>query len=261
MNFRTLIIIMFSVCLIYSCQVNNKEANEQTPESYWKEQIKLYPDSFLLKENLIQNYRDTGNFLKAIQITTLFLKTDSNNSKLWHIKGVLDFENEDTMQSSDAFRKAYLINPNAIDAIYLARILAYHKNAACLDVCNEIVIKFGNNYQKEVYLIKGIYFSAIKDYDTALALFDSSIHESYTYMDAYIQKATTLMSTDKYVDAIKVLSKATTVQNNFDDGYFYLGKCYEKINDHTAAIDAYRKTILINPDYTEATEALSRLEK
>jgi tetratricopeptide (TPR) repeat protein len=261
MNFRTIIITILPVFFIYSCQVNNKKVNEQSPESYWKEQINLYPDSFLLKENLIQNYRDSGNILKAIQTTTLFLNTDTNNAKLWHIKGVLDFENDDTLQSSVSFRKAYLINPNAIDAIYLARILACNKNASCLDVCKEMIKKFGNNYKKDFYLIKGIYFSAIKEYDTALNLFDSSIQESYTYMDAYIQKATTLMSANKYIDAITVLSKATTVQNNFDDGYFYLGKCYEKINDNLAAIEAYKKTILINPDYTDAKEALSRLEK
>ncbi len=39
----------------------------------------------------------------------------------------------------------------------------------------------------------------------------------------------------KYEDAIKVLKRAVTIQNNFDEGYYWMGKCYEKLNKKDAS--------------------------
>ena len=63
----------------------------------------------------------------------------------------------------------------------------------------------------------------------------------------------------KYEEAINILNKATTLQNNFDEGYYWLGKCYEKLKKTDAAIESYKTALLYNPDYTEASDALGKL--
>ena len=90
-------------------------------------------------------------------------------------------------------------------------------------------------------------------------MYDKVIGLSYTYMDAYREKAIALYDLKKYKEATDVLIKATTVQNSFDEGYFYLGKCYEKMNKPKDAIEAYQKALLYAPDFKEAEEAVSRL--
>lgn len=247
------------VLLIYSCGDNKKKVEYPSEEAYWQQLIKQYPDSAILKENLIQFYRDSDNYEKAIHYTDSLLQSDSGNAKLWHMKGVIDFEDEDTLEAEISFQKAYELNPNPIDAVYMARLMAYYKNPTCFKICDDILKTFGKDFEKETYLIKGNYYTATKEIEKALAYFDSSMRSSYTYMEAYIQKAILFMSLNRNEEAIDVLKKATTVQNNYDEGYYYLGSCYEKIKDTANAIDAYNKTLMINPNFIEAKEALKRL--
>ena len=78
-------------------------------------------------------------------------------------------------------------------------------------------------------------------------------------MEAYREKALALCDLEKYNEAILVLTKATTLKNKYDEGYYYLGKCYEKINKPEMAADSYRKALLFNPENEESAEALGVL--
>ena len=78
-------------------------------------------------------------------------------------------------------------------------------------------------------------------------------------MDAYREKAIALYDLSRYKEALAVLDKAVTLQNNFDEGYYYRGKCLEKLNRIEEAIESYQSALMYSPDYTEATEALQRL--
>lgn len=261
MNIKPLFILLLCFLIVNSCKENKKEINHQTIEDYWREQIKLYPDSAVLKESLIQSYRDSLDYEAALSYTDSLVKIEGDHSRWWHIKGTLHFELHDTINAIKSFGNAYLLNPNPVDGINWARILAIKSDSNCLSICEELLKRFGKNIEKETFLIKGDYFSSIKNNDYALANYDSSIKASYTFMEAYLQKARLLMQLDKYKAAVVVLEKATTIQNNYDEGFFTLGRCYERINDTTAAIEAYNRTLLINPDYTEAETAIESLNK
>jgi tetratricopeptide (TPR) repeat protein len=259
MNVRLFLILLFSISIIYSCKEKKNELNHQTIEDYWLEQIKLHPDSVLLKESLIQLYRDSLDYEAAVFYCDSLVKVEGDNPRWWHIKGTLHFELHDTVTAIKSFSKAYMLNPNPIDGIYWGRILAFQSDSSCLILCNELLQKFGKNIEKETFLIKGDFFTSKKNYDKALLNYDSSMNASYTFMEAYLQKATLLMQLEKFEAAIVVLKKATTIQNNYDEGFFNLGKCYERIKDTTAAIEAYNRTLLINPDYTEAINTIDAL--
>lgn len=257
-------LLIFSV-LLHACHSNEEKKKNIAPinsqESILQNLVSSFPDSILLKENLLQYYRDSSNYPKAIQTANTFLQSDSNNTRLWHIKGLLEFESEDTINAVHSFQQAFSLSPNATDAIYFARIFAYQKNADCLSACDGIIKEFGTNYLKEVLLIKGIYFAGIGENKKALLSFDSSMHESYTFMEPYLQKASTLMNMKRYQEAINVLIKATTIQNSFEEGYYLLGQCYEKLNQIDAAVDAYQKALFYAPDNTEAKDALEKINK
>lgn len=261
MNARLFLILLFSISIIYSCKEKKNEAKLQSIEDYWFEQIKLYPDSALLKENLIQLYRDSLDYEAALFYSDSLVSAEDDNPRWWHIKGTLHFELHDTTTAIKAFSKAYMLNPNPIDGIYWARILAFKSDSSCLILCNELLQKFGKDIEKETFLIKGDYYNSKKNYDNALLNYDSSMSASYTFMEAYLQKARLLMQLEKIDAAIAVLKKATIVQNNYDEGFFNLGKCYEKIKDTNAAIEAYNRVLIINPDYTEAENAIDALNK
>lgn len=259
MNVRLFFLLLFSISIFYSCKEKKNEPKLQSIEDYWFEQIKLYPDSALLKESLIQLYRDSLDYDAAIFYSDSLVKVEGDNPRWWHIKGTLHFELHDTVTAVKSFSKAYMLNPNPIDGIYWARILAFQSDSSCLILCNELLQKFGKNIEKETYLIKGDFFTSIKNYDKALLNYDLSMNASYTFMEAYLQKARLLMQLEKFDDAIAVLKKATIIQNNYDEGFFNLGKCHEKIKDTNAAIEAYNRVLIINPDYSEAENAIDVL--
>ena len=79
-------------------------------------------------------------------------------------------------------------------------------------------------------------------------------------MLAYREKGIALYDLGKYNDAITVLDKAVTLQNNFDEGYYWLGRCLEKLNKPNDAIEKYKNALLYAPDYVEAKDALVRLK-
>ena len=80
------------------------------------------------------------------------------------------------------------------------------------------------------------------------------------YMFAYREKGIALYDLGKYEEALAVLNKAVTLQNNFDEGYYWLGRCFEKLNKPKEAFEAYKMALLYSPDYMEAKETLAKLQ-
>ncbi len=264
---RVLFILIFSLTTFISCRQSpenetkiinkNDSINFNADENKLLNNIKLFPDSLLLKENLIQYYRDISNDSSALKATNDFIENDSLNSRLWHIKAILFIENDDTSNAINCFEKAIDILPSSSDIVYLGIIYAYKKNIKAITLSNNLIELFKDEYLKESFFIKGLYYSNTNNKTEAISFFDRSISESYTFMEAYREKAMALYDLKKFNEAIVVLTKATTIKNKYDEGYYYLGKCYEKINNPTMAADSYRRALLYNHENEEAAEALS----
>ncbi|HEX7458923.1 MAG TPA: tetratricopeptide repeat protein, partial [Ginsengibacter sp.] len=79
------------------------------------------------------------------------------------------------------------------------------------------------------------------------------------YMFSYREKAIALYDLGKYREALEVLKRAVTVQNNFDEGYYWMGKCYEKLGNKEDAIQSYQTALLYDKNFLEAREALNKL--
>ncbi len=144
--------------------------------------------------------------------------------------------------------------------IYLvAPLYAVTKNVKAIQA-GKLLIKTGDiKYTEAGYYVQGLYYSSVNSKEKAIPFFDEAVKTDYTFMEAYLEKALALYDLSKYAEAADVLSKAVTIQNNFDAGYYYLGRCYEKLNRKEDAANAYRKALMYDPDYEEAAEALSKL--
>ena len=58
----------------------------------------------------------------------------------------------------------------------------------------------------------------------------------------------------------RFFERAVTLQNKFDEGYYWMGRCYEKLNKRTDAIESYQAALFYNPEYIEAQDALAKLK-
>jgi tetratricopeptide (TPR) repeat protein len=258
----------FFCFLILLCACNNipdkKLPSSEVPESMLSENklrvlITKYPDSLLLKENLVQYFRDSGNFSKAIITVDSFINRDSMNARLWNIKATLHFEDADTLHAIQAFEKAIAILPMPESLVSLGTLYAQTSNPSAILLADQLLKDPKAHAAKDALYIKGLFYSFNNEKLRSIGYFDQCLSLNYTFMDAYREKAIALYDLGKYSDALAVLDKAITLQNNFDEGYFYSGKCLEKLNRIPEAIQSYQNAMVYDPEYIEAKEALKRL--
>jgi tetratricopeptide (TPR) repeat protein len=253
--------------MIISCnnQDHAEKKGETVPETssarekILKDSISKFPELLLLKEELIQLYRDHEEYDKAIAATNEVLQKDSLNARLWDIKATLHFENDDTLNAINAFETALKLDPSPRYLILLGSLYAQTKNQRAIQVADALIRTKLPETEKEALFIKGLYYTYNGDKKTAIDFFDKCLNLDNRHMFAYREKAIALYDMGKYEDAITVLDKAVTLQNNFDEGYYWLGRCLEKLNKPNDAIEEYKTALLYTPGYVEAKDALTRL--
>jgi tetratricopeptide (TPR) repeat protein len=259
------IVIYFIPFLIFSCN-NHKDEHQQsfTPENAketLKNAIRQFPDSLSLVQNLIELYRNEGSYDSALLLTDSQIKRDSGNAYLWNMKATLHFENEDTVDAIKSMEQAINIYPLPEYIVALGTIYAEVKNPKSLMIADDLLKTNRVKSGKDAMFIKGLYYSYNGDKRKAINYFDSSLQMDFTYMFSYREKAIALYDLGKYQEALVVLKRAVTIQNDFDEGYYWLGKCYEKLGRKDDAVQSYQTALLYDKDYIEAREALDKIQK
>src|SRR5665647_118646 len=158
--------------------------------------------------------------------------------------------------SSDNESKKVTPAPNSIESLK-NEIRQYPDSLMIVD---ELLQSNKTKSAKDAWFIKGLYFNYNNEPKKAIPYLDSCLDKDYTYMYAYREKAIVLYTLAKYNDALDVLKRAVTIQNNYDEGYYWMGKCYEKLNRKEDAIESYQNALLYDKDYTEARDALNKLK-
>ena len=170
--------IIFSLLLFMaevSCDNSNNEENKTqklpNPEQIILNNIKQFPDSLILKENLIQFYRDSGNYKQALSALDDFIKSDSSNGRFWNMKAILHFENGDTSNSIHAFEKEFEFLSSPTDSLSLATLYAETKNEKANHIADALIKNYALKYEKEATFIKGLYESYQSNYVNAISFY------------------------------------------------------------------------------------------
>ncbi|MFN0082721.1 MAG: tetratricopeptide repeat protein [Ferruginibacter sp.] len=260
---RYILILMLNICL-FSCN-SKKDAvtpvsDSSSPEKKLQDAVKIYPDSIVLLQNLAAYYLDLQNFDAALsQINTAILK-DSSNAELRDNQSIIYAQKGDTAQAIKSLETAVDLVAAPQYIISLGALYAQTKNPQAIAMADALLFAKNSGAEKEAYFIKGLYYSYNNEKEKAIPFFDECMSINYTFMDAYLEKAIALYDLKKYSEAATVLQKAITIQNNYDKGYYYLGRCYEKLNQKAAAVEAYQMALAYDPNYEEAKDALSKLQ-
>jgi tetratricopeptide (TPR) repeat protein len=244
-------------------QIIKKTADEEKIEKEISlmKKIENNPDSLLPKENLIQFYRTNNKYEKALGALENYLLKDTFNIRLLHIKSLLLLEKADTLAAIANLEKTISIYPSALDIIILGAVYANQGNENSIAIANILLRDFRDKAEAEAYYIKGTYLSNTGNKKSAIEAFDLCINHTITFMEAYREKALALAELKKNPEAISTLNKALTLNNNYPEGYFFLGKILEKSNDINGAVSAYQKALMYDSSYTEAADAIKRLNK
>lgn len=271
--FKNIFIIALSAVVTSSC--NNKDAgntsadpksdvpvssNATMPqqEKGMRDLIKQFPDSLLLQENLIQYFRQNANIGQAITETNNLLKKDSLNARLWDMRATLYFENDDTTTAISSFEKAISISAQPEYIMSLGSLYAQTRNPAALEVADALYAS-NANAKVEALFMKGLYYNYSGDKKKAMTFFDQCLKIDYSYVLAYREKAIYLYDLGQYKEAVEFLEKSVALRPDFDEGHYWLGRCYEKLNQREPAVMNYKAALQIDPDYAEARDALAKM--
>ncbi len=253
---------LFILLAFFLAACNNEEPKEEpagnlSQEKQLQEILQKYPDSTLLVENLVQYYRENAAYEKSLSAVDAALKKDSASFRLWHIKGILHYENADTAEAIRSLETRLGLANNSNDVLLLAKLYAETRNPDALELAG-LLIKQGE-FIKESILIKGIYHSKIKDDEKAMAFFDEAINTTYTFMEPYKEKALLLYRQGNYMDALRVLDKAVKIKSSYAEGYYYMGLCFEKLNRLDDAKESYETALIYDADNDDARQALTKV--
>jgi tetratricopeptide (TPR) repeat protein len=259
-----LFFIITGVIFFVSCNENdsNDDSVQSTPvniQQQLKDLVKKYPDSILLHESLVQNYRDSGDYDAAITEEKISITKDSSNGDLWDHLFWLYYENQDTANAIASLEKATQLTPNPQYYITLGSVYAQAKNINALTVADKLYQYPTADYKKEALFIRGLYYSTIGEREKAIPFFDQSLEIDYTYFDAYREESICLYNMGRYEDAIKKLQKAVSIKSDFSVAYYWMGRCFEKLNNKKDAISSYQLALQVDPDYDDAKDALKKI--
>ncbi|MEQ1552865.1 MAG: tetratricopeptide repeat protein [Ferruginibacter sp.] len=260
------LILLFSFFIsLFSCNHSSEQTNTKTTshisdkETILKNAVAQFPDSIDILQNLIAYYTEGQNYDAALATITNAISKDSTNPDFWDIRSALSAEKGDTAQAIFSLQKAIDILPIPSYIISLGALYAEIKDPMALQLADALLQANKAKAEKEAYFIKGLYYSYTNEKEKAIAFFDKCLAINYTFMEAYVEKGIALYDLKKYTQASEVFEKSITIQNKFDKGYYYLGQCYEKLNRTQEAIESYQTALLIDANYIEAKDALSRL--
>lgn len=258
---RILPVIVSQIILLMACNNQSDSSQNKTPlplaEQNLREEIIQYPDSFTLKEKLVQYFRENGNYSAAIAETDKILQKDSANSRLWYMKAMLHSENEDTTKAIKAWEKLVAIEPSPENLISLGTLYAFTKNSAAITLADNL-LKLPNA-QPQALFLKGLYYSSLNDKTKAINFFNNCISIDYSYLFAYREKALCQYDTGNYLEALKTLELAITVNKTYEEAYYWMGRCFEKLDKKEQAIQNYQLALQFDPNYIEAKDALGKL--
>lgn len=222
---------------------------------------KKFPANIEFGRRISEVYAQTGRRKEALAEYDKMIEQDSLNFMAWYERGLLLVRLRDTVAALQSLQRSYAIQPINYTGLALANIYSDQKDPRVLGICDDLLKKDSAGQMVDPLLLKGIYYSDIKQYNTALALFEECIKRDWKFTEAYIEKGIALFDQKKYTNALEVFKLGATVSNTNADTYFWLGRCYEVLNDKQQAKENYERALSLDRDLIEAEDGIDRLKK
>ena len=268
----------------------NDEKAEVTLKKAYDEQ----PDNLPLYGELMNFYIEKNDMEAAASITSKTVETSSVKKDVaLSVAGELYFGGERYDKALELYEQALLASPTSLD--YLARLVGIANRQKLYDQGLEYVNRYGSGIkdQDKVKQIEAETYMAARRYDEAIAIYQALLDENPLEMSSYQHLIDALNDAGEYDRSLKVVEQARqkfeksdpeqvllmtgmvyykqrkydqavkTFENliketggNNDDAFYFLGSVYLDKENFEAAEKQFRKAIEINPNSSNALNAL-----
>jgi tetratricopeptide (TPR) repeat protein len=187
------------------------------------------------------------------------IRRDSNSAGAWFERGGNLLLLKDTPAAMSSFLRSNSIEP--LDAEQLERIgytMAESRDERVFAVAQKLQRGSSMSGAKG-YFFEGIYCANIGDHNKAVVYFDSAIVMDYTFPDAHVEKGVSLYKLNQHKEALEALQKLAQTNSTNADAYYWMGKCYEAIDNKAEAKSNYERAMKLDGKFTAAKEAFEKL--
>jgi tetratricopeptide (TPR) repeat protein len=228
---------------------------------FLEEALKELPNSFLLQLTQARALANSGKLDDALKICNSLLQQNPGQVDVLKMKADILDRKGDKPGTISTLQKAYDLTPFDVELNYMFALkLAESGSARVLSLADSLIKADSLGVHAEPYYYKGIYYSSINDKEKALSLFDQALALDYQFLDAYIEKGSTLYEQKRYKEALTVFKLCQSVSPKFADAYYWIAKCQEAMGDTKEAKLNYQRAYGLNSEMKEAKEAAEKIK-
>ena len=239
---------------------------EKVKEAYDDYSTCLRYDSLNVKGLLKKTGIDIvlGNYdIAKTQLNTA-LKVNEFEPEAYYLKGRLFRTLGDTNLAASSYKTAIEVDPNYYDAyIEVALLYAARKSDLAKEYYSSAIGIRPRSI--EAWYNKAMYLQETGDskkerYKEAFTCYDEILKIDPTFVAAHFNKGFVFLEyLQQYDSAAHYFTNAVTIFPDYYQAYYNRGLCNESMNKTGEAESDYRKALAIQPTYTEAAVALSRI--
>lgn len=263
MNWRKIFFyLLFGMIIIYSCRNSTDNTRQETAKDSLNKSIPIdssVSDSTRLIK--IESLVGQQEYDEALLHIDYLLKANPTNPAWLFIKADALERKKDTSSAlqyylqADSFAGKF---PQARMAIL--NIYAETRNPKALPFSKMLLEDpASEKIQSDILMMLGIYYCKSDKPDMAEAIYSKIIKQDYTFLQAYIEKGLLYYDRQQYIKALDIFTLSTEVKNDFAEGYFWMGKTYQKLNEKEQAILNFKRSLALDPSIKEAREELKTL--
>ncbi len=241
--------------------VSNLLMTNKVPEAIavLKECTGKFPENTEFNRRLGEIYAETDNTQAALAEFDDIIAKEPDNFEAWYDKGHLLAKLKDTTGAIAALEKSFALQPVSYSGIALANLHIGRKDKRALAICNYLIARDSAQMQTDAVFTKGVYYAETGDHKKALEQFEECIRRDWKLTDAYIEKGIIFYQQQQLDTALATFNLSVTVSNTNADGYFWIGRCYEAMNNKDKAVENYQRALSLDRTFMEAAERIKRL--
>ncbi len=197
-------------------------------------------------------YFDMQDYEKAQDNALKAEKLDSNNPMTLLVLGDLSYRNKDFKEALKYYKDAESNDKNSwICPVKIAQTYEQlGKEKKAVEIYEKVLKTYSDAYV-------AYYKVALKDKSKELAYLKKAIAINMNYKDAWIDLGRVAIERRNYADASVYLGVANYIDENDFRYYYYQGLIAKNQGMKQDAVQYFKKSLAINPDYQPAKEELS----
>ncbi|HLP94877.1 MAG TPA: tetratricopeptide repeat protein [Saprospiraceae bacterium] len=196
----------------------------------------------------------------ALATLDKILQRDPQNAEAFYMAGRVALDKGDTTNAIASLQKSVKIDAENADAwFFLGRIFGNRNNPLAVQYFDN-ALRVDSTYL-EAQEFKAVYYKKKGDYDKAFSIYRDLLLRDPDYANAYFDMGIIYLELDSLSKAYDNFNIATKVDPIFVKAYYYRGVASEKMGNKEAALADYKQASGMAPEFQEAQEAKSRLER